>query len=149
MSDASDELTDRIRAIIGHKPGVTEKRMFGGSAFMLNGNMVVGGMSTGALLMRVGPERHEEAKKRPGATAMIQGGREMKGFIEVTDDGIYDDDALKDSIDYAWAFVKTMPAKVEKPKASAKKAPATGKPAAKTAKAPAKRAAKRPAAKSR
>lgn len=130
MSEASDELTDRIRAIIGHKPGVTEKRMFGGSGFMLNGNMVVGAMSTGALLMRVGPERHEEAKKRPGASAMHQGGREMKGFIEVTDDGIYDDDALKETIDYAWAFVKTMPPKAEKAKAGAKKAAPKPKKAA-------------------
>lgn len=141
MSDASDELTDRIRAIIGHKPGVTEKRMFGGSAFMLNGNMVVGAMSTGALLMRVGPELHDEAKRRQGASALHQAGREMKGFVEVTDDGIYDDDALKDTIDYAWAFVKTMPPKAEKPKARAKQ------PAAK--KAPAKPVTKRPAAKSR
>jgi hypothetical protein len=42
MSEASEELADRIRAIIGHRPGVTEKRMFGGNGFMLNGNMVVG-----------------------------------------------------------------------------------------------------------
>ena len=141
MSDASDELTDRIRAIIGHKPGVTEKRMFGGSAFMLNGNMVVGGMSTGALLMRVGPERHEEAKKRPGASAMRQGGRELRGFIEVTDDGIYDDDALKETIDYAWAFVKTMPPKAEKA--------APGKKAVKVPKAPAKKAPAKKAAKAK
>lgn len=111
MSVASEELADRIRELIGHKPGVTEKKMFGGFGFMLNGNMVVGAMKSGALLMRVGPDRHEEAKRRPGAQPMVQGGREMAGFVEVTDDGITDDDALKESIDYAWSFVKTLPPK--------------------------------------
>ena len=110
MSVASDELADRIRALIGHKPGITEKKMFGGFGFMLNGNMVCGAMKSGALLMRVGPHRHEEAKARPGAQPMVQGGREMAGFIEVTDD-IEDDDQLKDWIDYAWSFVETLPAK--------------------------------------
>jgi TfoX/Sxy family transcriptional regulator of competence genes len=111
VSEASQELTERIRALIGHKPGVTEKRMFGGAGFMLFGNMVAGAMSSGALLMRVGPDNHEAAKTRPGAHAMHQGGKEMKGFIEVTDEGIEDDEALKDWIDYAWAFVKTLPPK--------------------------------------
>ncbi len=66
MTDASDELTDRIRAIIGDEPGVTEKSMFGGVGFLLNGNMVVGSMKSGEMLMRVGPERHDEAVQRPG-----------------------------------------------------------------------------------
>lgn len=108
MSEASEELADRIRALIGDKPGVTEKKMFGGWGFMLYGNMVVGAMKSGALLMRVGPERHEEAKRLPGAAPMIQGGKEMSGFVELTDDGIEDDEALKASIDFAWAFVKTL-----------------------------------------
>lgn len=110
MTVASEELADRIRPLIGHKPGVTEKKMFGGAGFMLRGNMVVGAMSTGYLLARVGPGLHDEAKARPGAQPMMQGGREMRGFIEVTD-GIEDDDELKAWIDYAWAFVETMPPK--------------------------------------
>jgi TfoX/Sxy family transcriptional regulator of competence genes len=111
VSDASEELADRIRQLIGHRPGVTEKKMFGGFGFMLNGNMVVGAMKSGALLMRVGPNRHEEAKLRPGAAPMIQGGKEMVGFVEVTDEGIEDEDALEASIAYAWEFVETLPPK--------------------------------------
>ena len=61
---------------------------------MLYGNMVVGSMKSGAMLMRVGPGRHEDAKKRPGTAPMIQGSKEMVGFIEVTDEGIEDDEAL-------------------------------------------------------
>ena len=110
MSVASEEMTDRIRSLIGHKPAVTEKKMFGGSGFMLHGNMVVGAMSSGTLLVRVGPNLHDQALSRPGAQPMVQGGREMRGFIEVTD-GIEDDDDLKDWIDFAWAFVPTLPPK--------------------------------------
>lgn len=111
MSAASDELADRIRASIGHRPGVTEKKMFGGSGFMLNGNMVVGAMKSGALMMRVGPDRHAEALALPGAAPMIHGGREMSGFVLVTDDGIEDEEALAASIDFCWQFVTTLPPK--------------------------------------
>lgn len=139
MSEASEELGDRIRALIGHKPGITEKKMFGGYGFMLYGNMVVGSMSTGELLMRVGPERHAEAIARPGASAMVQAGREMIGFVMVAYDAIEDDADLKEAIDFAWTFVKTLPPKDAKPasKAPAKKAVAK--------KAIAKRAAARKA----
>jgi hypothetical protein len=122
MSVASEELGDRIRAIIGHRPGVTEKRMFGGVGFMLYGNMVVGSMNTGEMLMRVGPERHAAAIARPGASTMIQAGREMIGFVIVAYDAVEDDDDLGDAIAFAWDFVKTLPPKDVKP--PAKKAPA-------------------------
>lgn len=111
MSVAADELADRIRALIGHKPGITEKKMFGGHGFMLNGNMVAAAMKSGALLMRVGPALHEGAKARPGANAMRHGEKEMVGFIEVTDEGIDSEEALKDWIEYAERFVKTLPPK--------------------------------------
>lgn len=130
MSVASEELGDRIRATIGHKPGVTEKRMFGGVGFMLYGNMVVGSMSTGEMLMRVGPERHAAAIARPGASTMVQGGREMIGFVIVANDAVEDDDDLKDAIGFAWDFVKTLPPKDAKPPA---KAPARRAPAKKAA----------------
>ena len=77
---------------------------------MLNGNMVVGSMKDGSMLMCVGPDHHEEAK-RSNITPMIQGGREMVGFVLAADEGIDDEDAIKQSIDYAWSFVKTLPPK--------------------------------------
>jgi hypothetical protein len=114
MSPESEELSDRIRDIVGRRVGVTEKKMFGGVCFLLNGNMVVGSMKDGSLLMRVGPELHDEAKSRPSITPMVQAGREMIGFVLASDDAIADEHDLKAQIDFAWAFVKTMPAKVEK-----------------------------------
>ena len=114
MSAATDELAERVGDLIGRRPGVTEKKMFGGYGFMLNGNMVCGAMSTGYLLLRVGPDLHAEAVRRPGAQTMHHGGRDMIGFVEVTDD-IEDDDNLRTWVDFAWDFVATLPPKPEKP----------------------------------
>jgi TfoX/Sxy family transcriptional regulator of competence genes len=126
MSPESEELAERIRTLIGHKPGVIEKRMFGGFGFMLNGNMVAGSMSTGEILLRADPKRIDEILTLPGAAAMKMGERTMTGFYTVDYDAIANDDDLKTWIDRSWAYVKTMPPKAEKPaakKLAAKKAP--------------------------
>ncbi len=83
MSVATEELAERVRNLIGHRPGVTEKRMFGGYGFMLNGNMVCGAMSTGYLLLRVGPDLHAEAIARPGAPSFLRSRAGCSMDIEV------------------------------------------------------------------
>lgn len=111
MSMASDDLADRIRALLDHHPGITEKRMFGGHGFMLNGNMIAGAKNSGNLLMRVGPALHQQALLRPGASAMHHGGRDMVGFVEVSPDAVEVEEALADWLNFAEAFVKTLPPK--------------------------------------
>ena len=111
MSPAAEELASRIRAVFGPRPDITEKKMMGGVAFMLSGNKVCGPFKDGSLLARVGKERYAEALQRPGAGPMTFTGREMSGFVQVTDDGIETDEALQDWIEYAEAFVRTLPPK--------------------------------------
>lgn len=111
MSLAADDLADRIRRQIGLDPGIVEKRMFGGSAFMLHGHMIVATTRSGTLLVRVGPERYGDAVTRPGVAAMQMGGRIMTGFVEVGDDGIESEEALADWIRDAELFVATLPPK--------------------------------------
>lgn len=111
MRPEVEELAARIRAIIGGHPGIAEKKMFGGFAFMLHGNMMVGVMSTGELLVRVAPGDEKAILARPGVAPMTMGERTMKGFVGVTDDGIEDDDALAGWIAYAEGHVKKMPPK--------------------------------------
>lgn len=111
MSEAADALAERIRAQIGDDPNVTEQRMFGGIAFMLNGNMLVGPLKDGALLVRVGKDAYEAALSRPGADKMMFTGREMAGFVEVRDEGIATDEVLAEWIARATDFVSTLPAK--------------------------------------
>ncbi len=78
-------LIDRVRAAL-EPVGVTEKKMFGGVCFMLNGNMLVGASPRG-LLVRVGKEGSERALERPHAALMEQRGRAMPGYIVVANEG--------------------------------------------------------------
>jgi TfoX/Sxy family transcriptional regulator of competence genes len=109
----SDELAERIRAMIGGHPHGGEIRMFGGICFTLNGNMMIGTMKGGELLVRVGDDQDAEALARPGARRMDFTGREMKGYIMVAADAL-DDAALRDWISMASAFVGAMPPKKKK-----------------------------------
>lgn len=111
MSLASDELSDRIRGLLGARTGITEQKMFGGRCFMLDGNMLVGPMKDGSLLVRVGKDGYERALALPGARPMSMGARTMSGFVEVTGDVLEDDDVLLDWIELARSFVETLPAK--------------------------------------
>ena len=85
--------------------------MFGGLGFMLHGNMLVGTTAKGALLVRVDPDRMAEALERPGAEPMHMGPKVMTGFLAVRPEALPDDASIKGWIDYALAYVKTLPAK--------------------------------------
>ena len=78
-----EELAERIRTLLGDRAGLTEKKMFGGLGFMLNGNMLIGTTAKGGLLVRVDPERIDEILTKPGAYRMHMGPKVMTGFIAV------------------------------------------------------------------
>lgn len=111
MSMAREELADRIRDLL--PPGVypVEKRMFGGIAFIVHGNMLICPLKDGTLMVRVGKDGMETALTRPGASIMEMNGRQMNGFILVSGDAIEDDDILADWLATAYAFVRTLPSK--------------------------------------
>jgi TfoX/Sxy family transcriptional regulator of competence genes len=104
-------LAERIRFILGDRPGLVEQKMFGGIAFMQHGNMVVAPMKPGSLLVRVGKAGMEAALARPGAAPMTMSGRTMGGFVEVSADAIEDDDQLAEWLALADAFVASLPPK--------------------------------------
>ena len=107
----ADDLAARIRPLLAGKDGITEQRMFGGWSFMLHGNMLVGAMKAGELLVRVSPELTAEALAQPGAAPMTMGTREMKGFIGISGKAIDDDAAITRWIAFAEPFVRTLPPK--------------------------------------
>lgn len=82
------ELADRIRELLDARDGLTEKRMFGGIAFLLNGNMAVAVSSKGGIMVRVDPERTEKLLSMRGAGPMIMNGRELAGWVRVDDDAL-------------------------------------------------------------
>ncbi len=111
MSMASDDLAERIRTLLPPRAHIVEKRMFGGIAFMQDGNMVVCPTKEGALIVRVGKDGIADALARPGASIMEMGGRAMSGFVVLSGDAIEDDDVLLGWIETARAFVATLPPK--------------------------------------
>ena len=116
----ADDLAERIRELIGDHPHGAEIRMFGGICFTLNGNMLVGTMKDGELLARVGDAQEAAALARPGARRMNFTGREMKGFVMVAGDAL-SDEALREWISMATAYVGPLPPKAAKKSASSKK----------------------------
>jgi len=121
-NETMDYLAERIRSLVGDDPRVTEKTMFGGLTFLLNGHILVGTKKDGRILLSVGKEHNDAALARPGATQMVHNDRNMTGFVWVEPDAIEDDDVLADWIRTAYGWVSPMPD--DKPKA-AKKAVAT------------------------
>jgi len=83
-----EELADRIRELLGSERGVEEKRMFGGLAFLINGNMAVAASGQGGLLVRVAPEDTEKLAERQHVGPMVMGGREARGWLRVNTDGV-------------------------------------------------------------
>lgn len=100
-------LAERLRAALKARRGVTEKRMFGGTCFLLHDNMLCG-TGSGNFLFRVGKEAHAAAVKRRGAKAMVHGGRRMEGFIWVDPD-VCDARNVKAWIGLAIAYVGKLP----------------------------------------
>ena len=108
-----EALLARLRKMLATKP-VTEQRMFGGTCFMLFGNMLVAASKRG-LLVRVGKDAYGEALARPHARPMEMRGRPMAGYLHVLPEGTKSDADLRGWLDLALAFVETLPAKPKKP----------------------------------
>ncbi len=108
---AYDEaIADDIRARIGGHPGLTERKMFGGIAFMINGNMAVG-VAGDELMVRVGKEAHDAALAKPGARTFDMGARPMKGWISVAAAGMATESNFNGWVDQGVAFAESLPPK--------------------------------------
>ena len=111
----SETLADRIRAIVGDGPGLTERKMFGGIAFMLNGNMFCG-ITRDDLMVRVGPDRFEAALASSGARLMDFTGRPSKGMVFVGPEGYATDGQLHDWVKQTLDYARGLAAKTAKRK---------------------------------
>lgn len=108
---AYDEgLAELMRNDLLDQPGITEKKMFGGMCFLMNGNMVCG-VHAGGAMFRVGKDREAEARAIEGAGEMTFTGRPMGGMIEVTEDALADDARRGRWIELSVAHAASLPAK--------------------------------------
>jgi TfoX/Sxy family transcriptional regulator of competence genes len=105
-----EQLAQRVRQALSRQDGIIEKKMFGGLAFMLHGNMSVG-VEKDRLMVRVGPDRYEEALARPHARPMDFTGRPMKGFVYVPVEGVSTNAALQEWVQLGVDFALSLPRK--------------------------------------
>lgn len=108
----NEALCDRIRdSFLARKLKNEEKKMFGGSAWMVRGNMTVGVTNKGEFMVRIHPDEQEAALKKPGARIMEFTGRPMKGFLFISEKGTEKGKDLEAWIDMALRYNKTLPEK--------------------------------------
>jgi len=106
-----DDLADRIRGMLPDEP-VVEKKMFGGLAFLVGGNMSVAASGQGGLMVRVDPEETEALLAEPGAEEFDMGGRgPMRGWLRVRGDVLDDDTVLRRWVDRGITYARSLPPK--------------------------------------
>jgi TfoX/Sxy family transcriptional regulator of competence genes len=103
-------LAQRVREALGGRRGVSERRMFGGIAFLVDGKMFVG-IRDASLMARVGPERHADALAVPGVRVMDFTGRPLTGYVYVDPPAIADDAQLQAWVLRCVRYVAGLPAK--------------------------------------
>jgi TfoX/Sxy family transcriptional regulator of competence genes len=108
---AYDEgLAERLREAFVRTRGITEKKMFGGLCFLLHGNMVVG-IVKNELMVRVGPEQHDEIMAMAHVRAMDFTKKPMRGFAFVEPQGFDAEDELQAWVERCLRYVDTLPKK--------------------------------------
>jgi TfoX/Sxy family transcriptional regulator of competence genes len=105
------ELANRIRELVGGEPGLSEKKMFGGLAFMIHGNMAVAASSQGGVLVRVDPAESETLAASTTAHPMEMRGREMQGWLRVDADDVQTKRQLARWVKLGIAYARSLPAK--------------------------------------
>ena len=106
-----EDLADRVREALQDVSGVAERRMFGGLAFLVNGNMAVAASGQGGLMLRVEPADSEELLDQPGVRPMEMRGREMKGWLRIDPAAVENDAELRRWVGVGVGYAGSLPAK--------------------------------------
>src|SRR5215210_5408773 len=106
-----EDLANRIRELMADEPSVTEKKMFGGLAFLIGGNMSVAASGQGGLLVRVDPEKTDALLAMPHARPFEMRGREMQGWLRVDPEGLRTKRQLGPWVKRGVAYARSLPAK--------------------------------------
>jgi TfoX/Sxy family transcriptional regulator of competence genes len=106
-----EDLANRIRELIATEKGVTEKKMFGGLAFLIGGNIAVAASGQGGALVRVDPEKSDELVARSNAEVMVMRGRSMAGWLRVDSADLRSDSELARWVALGADFARSLPPK--------------------------------------
>jgi TfoX/Sxy family transcriptional regulator of competence genes len=105
-----EELAARVRGLLVGEAGLTEKKMFGGLAFLIGGNMAVAASGQGGLLLRCDPAQTDELTA-DGATIAVMRGRPMPGWLRVDSSAVADDASLRRWVTVGAAYAGSLPPK--------------------------------------
>ena len=106
-----EDLANRLRELLAREDAITEKKMFGGLAFLLHGNMTVSASRNGGLLVRIDPAETDAALAKPHVARMEMGRRTMDGWITVAPEGVRTKRQLEPWVKRSLDYVRTLPPK--------------------------------------
>jgi TfoX/Sxy family transcriptional regulator of competence genes len=106
-----EDLANRIRELISTEPGLTEKRMFGGLAFLINGHMSVSVSGRGGLLLRCDPAETESLRGKPHAGPFEMRGRVMDGWLRIDPEGLHTKRQLARWVARGVTYARSLPPK--------------------------------------
>jgi TfoX/Sxy family transcriptional regulator of competence genes len=106
-----EELAERIRELVAGESDLTEKKMFGGLAFLIGGNMAIAASGQGGALVRVDPEESDKLIAKTNAKVMVMRGRAMRGWLRVDTKDLRTKSHLVKWVDRGTAYARSLPAK--------------------------------------
>jgi TfoX/Sxy family transcriptional regulator of competence genes len=106
-----EQLADRIRALLEGEAGLTVKKMFGGLAFLIRGNMAVAASGQGGLLVRADPESSDDLLRSTGVRLMEMRGRQMQGWLRVDTEAVRTRRQLEKWVRLGVGYARSLPAK--------------------------------------
>ena len=106
-----EELASRIRELVAGEQGVTEKKMFGGLAFLVDGNMAVAASGQGGILVRADPDATEKLVATTKAERMVMRGRAMDGWLRLDADAVRQKRSLAAWVDRGVGYARSLPPK--------------------------------------
>ncbi len=104
-----EHLASRIREVVRDEAGLTEKRMFGGLAFLVDGKLAASASSQGGMLLRVDPAQTEELLAEPHVDRFEMRGRAMQGWLLVDEEAVRTDEALQQWVARGVAYARSLP----------------------------------------
>lgn len=105
------ELADRIRELLADEPDLSERKMFGGLAFLIGGHMTVVASGQGGLMARTDPEGAAALVATGPAETVVMQGREMRGWLRLASSDVATDDDLESWVERALDYTSTLPPK--------------------------------------
>lgn len=106
-----EDLANRIRELLAGDAGVTEKKMFGGLAFLVGGHMSVAASGRGGLMVRIDPEGTDALLKKPHAAPFEMRGRAVEGWLRIAPDGVRTKRQLEPWVKRGVGYARSLPPK--------------------------------------